>query len=621
MDSNQRIRELEDRIARLPKGSVSKKTVKGRAYHYRRWYEGGKLIEKYVSDDSLDQVLAEIGERKKLESELDALRSAASDGPGFRTAVYRGDALSRLSDSVAGLRTRECFEELRTFVESPPSGKVLVLYGLRRTGKTTMIRQAIRGMDGSRLSKAAFVQCSSGDTMADMKHDLDLLMEGGCDTVFIDEVTSMSDFIDTAALFSDIFAVMGMRIVLSGTDSLGFAFAECSQLYDRCIMLHTTFIPYRDFERVLGIRGIDEYIRYGGTMCIGGSHYNGSPFSSSRSADAYVDSAIAQNIQNSLRGYEHGGRFDHLRELYDRNELTNAINRVVEDMNHRFALDVLVRDFESHDLGVSASNLLRDRADPTDILYAVDRASVTGRLWAMLDVLNSGEASLQLSEAHVGEIKEYLMLLDLVRTVDTVRLPYTEQKMERALIAQPGLRYSQALALIDSLVQDPVFAALSLGERNRVRDRILDEVRGRMMEDIVLLETSSASPGKNVFVARFAVGEFDMVVSDPVSGTCEVYEIKHSAELSKAQLRHLLDEEKISLAEHRYGPVAGRFLIYRGAETAMDGIRCLNVEDYLLHIADGPARERDLTGISCRSPCPRLPSHRRGTCRSAPSPP
>lgn len=46
------------------------------------------------------------------------------------------------------------------------------------------------------------------------------------------------------------------------------------QLYDRCIMLHTTFIPYREFEEVLGIKGIDEYIRYGGTMSLSGINYN-----------------------------------------------------------------------------------------------------------------------------------------------------------------------------------------------------------------------------------------------------------------------------------------------------------------------------------------------------------
>ena len=38
---------------------------------------------------------------------------------------------------------------------------------------------------------------------------------------------------------------MAMKIVLSGTDSLGFMFTKDEALYDRCIMCHTTFIPYR----------------------------------------------------------------------------------------------------------------------------------------------------------------------------------------------------------------------------------------------------------------------------------------------------------------------------------------------------------------------------------------
>ena len=91
-------------------------------------------------------------------------------------------------------------------------------------------------------------------------------------------------------------------IVLSGTDSLGFLFTESEELYDRCILLHTTWIPYREFENVLGITGIDNYIRYGGTMSLGGRHYNTqSTFVTKRSADEYVDSAIAKNIQHSLR--------------------------------------------------------------------------------------------------------------------------------------------------------------------------------------------------------------------------------------------------------------------------------------------------------------------------------
>lgn len=42
----------------------------------------------------------------------------------------------------------------------------------------------------------------------------------------------MEDFIDGAALFSDVYAACGMKIVLSGTDSLGFYFTEGKTIKD-----------------------------------------------------------------------------------------------------------------------------------------------------------------------------------------------------------------------------------------------------------------------------------------------------------------------------------------------------------------------------------------------------
>ena len=55
-----------------------------------------------------------------------------------------------------------------------------------------------------------------------------------------------------------------------------------------------------------------------------------------------------------------------------------------------------------------------------------------------------------------------------------------------------------------------------------------------MLEDIVLLETKLANPKKQVFVLQFPVGEFDMVVFDPVAGSCHIFEIKHSAEIASS---------------------------------------------------------------------------------------
>ncbi|UKI56858.1 MAG: hypothetical protein L6V90_02645 [Treponema succinifaciens] len=124
----------------------------------------------------------------------------------------------------------------------------------------------IYNMLESNFSKSVFIQINSNNTLSDVNKDLKVLEAKGYKYVFIDEVTLMDDFIDGAALFSDVFATSGMKIVLSGTDSLGFIFSEDEQLYDRCILLHTTFIPFREFYDVLGIQSIDEYIKYGGTM-------------------------------------------------------------------------------------------------------------------------------------------------------------------------------------------------------------------------------------------------------------------------------------------------------------------------------------------------------------------
>ena len=204
-------------------------------------------------------------------------------------------------------------------------------------------------------------------------------------------------------------------------------------------------------------------------MSLGGVHYNEtSTFASKESTDEYVDTAIARNIQHSLRCYQYEGHFRHLRDLYDKNELTSAINRVVEDINHRFTLEVLAQDWKSHDLGISASNLRRDRKNPTDILDRIDLALVTDSLRKLLEIRNRAEQTVALDDVHAAEIKEYLDLLDLTREIDVLHLPDVGTKSNRVCVAQPGLRYAQADALIRSLLLDEtVQCPVSYGAHRR----------------------------------------------------------------------------------------------------------------------------------------------------------
>lgn len=584
--SNEEYSKIISEIETLPSGGITYKKINGKEYAYYQWRENGKQRSRRIKDEELEKFTKQIERRKELQNliknTVTHITKMTKPAYQFRCAVRIGKDLERFVKPVAKWMKRECYQQLHDYVYGDLYDRVYILYGLRRTGKTTLIRQLIYDMDAEMRSKSVFIQIQDRKSLDDVNRDLKYLETNGYRYVFIDEVTLLDDFIEGAALFSDVFAASGMKIVLSGTDSLGFMFTEDEELYDRCMMSHTTFIPYREFENVLGIIGIDHYIRYGGTMSLGGKHYNDDAiFATKKSTDEYVDSAIARNIQHSLKNYQYEGHFRSLRELYEKNELTSAINRVVEDMNHRFTMEVLTRNFRSNDLRISAKNLRKDREDPTDILDRIDIVKVNETLKSLLEIRDKAEQSVEIQDVHRFEIKEYLDLLDLTAEIETRWMSDFNRKETRTAFSQPGMRYSQAEALIKSLMQDEKFRDMSLTERNRVTERILDEIKGRMMEDIVLLETKISRKNCEVFRLQFAIGEFDMVVFDPEKESCEIYEIKHSMEMVAQQCRHLLDEQKCKDTEFRYGRIIGKYIIYRGVTAELKGVTYLNVEEYL----------------------------------------
>lgn len=531
-------------------GGITYKTINGKRYAYYQWTENGKQRSRRVKDDEFAELAAKIAVEKAKKASAKMMVAepsiAYSAAPQFKTDIKTGALLVNFCKSVSKWEKRECFGSLHDYIYGENNDRILILYGLRRTGKTTLVRQAIGEMPAEMRAKTAFIQLNSRLTLADVNHDLKLLETLGFRYVFIDEVTLLGDFIEGAALFSDVFAAGGMKVVLSGTDSLGFVFSEDEQLFDRCQLLHTTFIPYREFERVLKVKGIDNFIEYGGTMS--------RLFVNKKSADDYVDSAIARNIQHSLKCYQHEGHFRSLQQLYDAGELTSAINRIVEDVNHRFTMEVLTQKFLPH---------------------------VTKRLKKLLLIRDKEEQSVNISDAHRTEIREYLDLLDLTCDIDVVNMSNLNERKVRTMFSQPGLRYTQAAALIQSLLLDGTFRNTAIAERMAIEERILDEIRGRMMEEIVLLETKLARPEMQVFQLQFAVGEFDMVVFDPVHACCEIYEIKHSDKIAAEQCRHLLNPRKCAETEFRYGRILSKNVIYRGPSTLRQGINYVNVEEYL----------------------------------------
>jgi hypothetical protein len=148
-------------IAELPAGSISRKTINGKVYFYHQWQENGKTQGYSVSEEEAAEIKIQIEKRRALQKELRVLEkkpkatlTAASNESSFKTVVVLGDSLSDTVANVKKWRKRTCYSSLIKYLDAPVADRVCLVYGLRRTGKTTMLRQAIADLSEEKLQNA-----------------------------------------------------------------------------------------------------------------------------------------------------------------------------------------------------------------------------------------------------------------------------------------------------------------------------------------------------------------------------------------------------------------------------------------------------------------------------------
>lgn len=556
------------------KGNVYEKVIKGKTYYSHQYREDGKMVVSNLDKANAYELAFQIyhdknGGYEELVNHI------------FNTDIAFGSSLLPLTESVSTYKERYSRKEIDEYLEnSYMNGRVLVLYGLRRSGKSTMILQTVLRMPLKKFVKAAFIRIAKGDTTRDLETDLDFLFKHGFEYIFIDEVTLLEDFIETSSVYADIYASMG-KIVLSGTDSLGFMLASHNELYDRAKFIHTSYIPYYEWSDVLGKKGIDEYIEYGGSMSLSGLDYNKVITGKNNEVNEYVDTAIAHNIVHSLNNYKDGSRFSLLYELNQKGEAVNAINRMVEDVNRRFVIETIEKDFKSHDYGSLKQLISKDKDELVRAsLDEVNEDAINNALMEALKIINKPDQTYPISEALMKELEEYLDLLDVTKPMQIVRYPSYVTSIKKAFLPL-GLRYSQAKALLETIMAQPSILALPVKVQQAVKDKLLSDVKGRMMEEIVLCQTSLAKKEGDCFQLLFTKGEYDMVTLDRDDWTAEIYEIKYNEHPYPEQARFLVDPELADIFEGHYAKIDKRAVIYRGPNKNENGIDYINVHDYL----------------------------------------
>ena len=244
-------------------------------------------------------------------------------------AVYSGDDLQAYTAGwTQGFHKRYAVEEILDRLHNYVAGKVCVVKGLRRTGKTTAIMQAIEELATSGVPYLKIGYVLVVETNADIDALISLVQKSDWDYVFIDEITHLSGLLNKLKWFSDVLAVP-KKIVLAGTDSYVWPLAVTDVLYGRTLPVDLTYMSLREYAEVFPhrIKGftsaetVNHFCRYGGV--VDEREYVGMD-----NAFVSLQTALVENIANTItRNNDHSSVKDKVGLLYTvtKEQLTEAV--------------------------------------------------------------------------------------------------------------------------------------------------------------------------------------------------------------------------------------------------------------------------------------------------------
>ena len=206
--------------------------------------------------------------------------------------------------NIVNLRGRELHREYKrryqvskvTDYLNSRSDRVCVLYGLRRTGKTTIIEHSIAELLDSGISESEilFITCELNDT-ATMGDIYNLIDKSNTKYIFIDEIAYISDFIERAALLYDIYSRgQNKRIVIAGTNLSSIFVSTLTTLFDRTLKIpveHLTFYEHCKFVLETDKPEFSDFTHY---------LMHGGLYASDAQYTEYVQSSIINHLDDTL---------------------------------------------------------------------------------------------------------------------------------------------------------------------------------------------------------------------------------------------------------------------------------------------------------------------------------
>lgn len=497
---------------------------------------------------------------------------------GYYSDVYTGQKLVELISDWTS-KNRRFFVGDLIEKSKEKSDKIITVYGLRRTGKTIGIYQTINELL-KETDKIAFINMTNKNTMNDLKHDINILLNNEYQYIFIDEITLLEDFSLECTVLSNEFAKR-TKLIMSGTDSYLLSLNEDNSLLARLEKINTTYMSFKEFKHLFPDRNIIDYVKTGGIL-------DKDPNYILTHSEEYVKNSIIENIIKSINRSLKEDK-DKLNLPTDNTKESNKklyhiINKTIQESNKAFILSLITTLYKNNDLGSAFEQILKNsnkgltdlEKDDIKLFKKKESDKIQEKIRIRLGINTAPYQNI-----NQDELTDALRILRKIEVLDdyTVLRDKNESDSTVQIYTQPGLRYSQTEILVKELKNNSKFNNLSIKEKDEIETKILQETEGRLIEHMTIVNILKNYNNKKYNVCQYSsqYGEIDLVIYNIEDNILDLYEIKRSDKQVNEQAKWLTYNRLNKKVQEKIGiSITNRYVLYRG----------LSYEDDILDIKE-----------------------------------
>lgn len=499
---------------------------------------------------------------------------------------------------VRKMQKRDCFSQIEAYInETKHQWKICAVYGLRRTGKTTLLKQAADALPETEKKKALFIECFEGKTdFYEVAEYINGQIKNGYKYFFIDEITYADNFQTMASILSDKFVDLHeVKIVVTGTDSLGLSLSSKDILYDRMELVSTTYTTFAEYARITGITQIDDFIKAGSTL-------RTDLFDTKKKTEAFIETAIVNNILHSIEKSEGVHRYPAaLTEKYTKDVIRCEIERMINRYSQTRTYRAIASQFKSSPLGDAREIISKQEPNGFQIMAKLKYKETNAKIAEILGC--SGFSGME--EADIEKIYDYLTDIGVFASFPVYH-SYTKQTLDEPLemMIHPGMFHANLRYTLQELLSDSSWIEAEEETKRLVINKAYESAMGKIMENILLADVYYMLCGDNIsykedfleegsnrwYVSKINAEingqrhEADIIVYDKKEKEAYLFEVKHTKKNTAGQSVHLENEDFVQYIEKNFGSIKGRAVLYNGEVDETSFIPRISANKFLMKL-------------------------------------